>query len=248
MRKFDVHTHFGPWNTIPIATTSAEDLVALLHSAEIEQAVVSSVRALLDDMVEGNQVTQEAVEQHEMLYGYIYVDPHRVAESVREVEARAGHPKLIGLKSRDDYHGRAYNHQTYREIFGAVKKLRLPALLHTFSVGSMQAAMELAAEYEAPMILTHFAGPEWRRCEALLGTEVPGNVYLDPVVSVAEPGRYELAVQLVGEDRVVFGTDCSLLHPGWSVGAIESSSLSEAVKRKVYWDNAQRVFFPGQAG
>jgi hypothetical protein len=246
MRKFDVHTHFGPWNSIPIAASSADDLVRLLRLVETEKAMVSSVRALLDDMVEGNRVTQKAIERHEMLYGYIYVDPHRVAESVREVEALAGHPKFIGVKSRDDYHGRPYNHSTYREIFSAIKARRLPALLHTFSVESMRAAMELAAEYEAPMILTHMAGPDWRGCETLLGTEIPGNVYLDPVASTAEPGRYELAMRLVGEDRVMFGTDCTLLHPGLSVGAIESSELSEDVKRKVYWDNAQRVFFPGE--
>jgi len=246
MRKFDVHSHFGPWNTIPIRRTSADDLVELLRSVEIEKAVVSSVQALLDDLISGNAATRAAIERHEMLYGYIYLDPYRIADAAREVEKLADHPKFIGVKSRDDYHGRPYNHHSYRELFGAIKARRLPSLLHTFSVSSMRAAMELAAAYEAPVILAHLAGPDWRGCEAFKDTDIPQNVYLDPVSSAAEPGRYELAVELVGEDRVVFGTDCSLFHPGVSVGAIESSELTEAVKRKVYWENAEGVFFPQQ--
>jgi predicted TIM-barrel fold metal-dependent hydrolase len=242
MKKFDVHAHFGPWNSIPIRKWRAADLVALLQAAGIEKAVVSSVQALLADFASGNQATQEAIEQHEMLYGYIYLDPHRPAESIREVEARAGHPKFIGVKSRDIYHGLSYRHPGYREIFAAIKGRRLPALLHTYAVDSMQAAMELASDHDAAIILAHFAGPNWRECEMFAGRQIPGNVYVDPITSMAEPGRYELAVKLFGEDRVVLGTDCSLFHPALAIGAIESSELSEEAKRKVYWDNAQRIF------
>ncbi len=242
MRRFDAHAHFGPWNNIPIRKWTAADLVALLQTAGIERAVVSSVHALLADFVAGNQETQEAIEGHEMLYGYIYVDPYRPAESIREVEVRAEHPKFIGVKSRDVYHGLLYHHRGYREIFAAIRGRRLPALLHAYSVASMQAAMDLAVGYDAPIILAHLAGPDWRECEVFAGREIPSNVYVDPITSMAEPGRYELAVELFGGDRVVFGTDCSLFHPGVAIGAIESSELSEQVKRKIYWDNAARIF------
>ncbi len=244
MRKLDVHTHFGPWNSIPIGRSGADDLVDLMRGAETEKAIVSSVKALLADLVLGNQETRAAIERHEMLYGYIYLDPHRIADSVREVERLADHPKFVGVKSRDDYHGLPYNHRNYLEMFSSIRSLRLPALLHTFSVSSMRTAMELAAAYGAPVILTHLAGPDWRRCMALKEAEIPPNVYLDSVSSAAEPGRYELAIELVGEDRVVYGTDCTLFHPGVSIGAIESSELTDEVKRKIYWENAERVFFP----
>jgi predicted TIM-barrel fold metal-dependent hydrolase len=242
MRKFDVHSHFGPWNTIPIAKHTSDDLVAMLGAAGIERAVVSSVQALLTDLVAGNRATQEAVECHEMLLGYIYVDPHRVREAIREVERLSQHPKFVGIKSRDDYHGLRYNGGEYRDIFRAVRELRLPVLLHTFSVSSMQAAMELASDYPAPVILTHMAGPEWRACRVFAERHVPPNVYVDPVSSASEPGKYEKALELFGEDHLVFGTDCNLFHPGLSIGAIESSELSDDAKRKLYWENAAGIF------
>jgi len=244
MKKLDVHTHFGPWNSIPIGRSGADDLVDLMRAAQTEKAVVSSVKALLADLALGNQETQAAIERHEMLYGYIYVDPYRIADSVREVERLADHPKFVGVKSRDDYHGLPYNHPSYLEVFSSIKSLGMPALLHTFSVNSMRAAMELAVAYCAPVILAHLAGPDWRRCTALKEADIPPNVYLDPVASAAEPGRYELAIELVGEDRVVYGTDCTLFHPGVSIGAIESSELTDVVKRKIYWENAENMFFP----
>jgi len=244
MKKIDVHTHFGPWNSIPGRRWDAASLVALMQQAEVEKAVVSSVRAVLTDLVPGNDETQAAIDQHEMLYGYIYVDPHRVSDSMAEIEKRRAHPKFLGIKSRDEYHGHRYNDAAYREIFAAARPHRLPALLHCFSFSAIQCALELAADYDAPVILTHMAGFEWRRCEGLLGQELPPNVCFDPVSSASEPGKYELALALLGEDHLVFGTDCTLLHPGLSIGAVESSELSEEVKRKLYWDNPKRIFFP----
>jgi predicted TIM-barrel fold metal-dependent hydrolase len=246
MRKLDVHAHCGPWNTIPGTKWDDEALVMLYSALEIEKGIVSSVRALLADLISGNQETQQVVERHEALFGYIYVDPHRPDDSRAQVEALASHPKFIGVKSRDDYHGAAYNGAAYRGLFAALADFRLPALLHTFSVHSMQCALEIAADYGAPVILTHLGGFEWRGAERLHDQGIPGNVYLEPVSSASEPGKYELAVSLVGEDRVVFGTDATLFHPAMAIGAIESSELSEETKRKVYWENAEGVFFAGR--
>ena len=53
----------------------------VLRQTGVEKAMLSSVAAVLTDLVTGNQVTQAAIEKHEMLYGYIYVDPRRVDES-----------------------------------------------------------------------------------------------------------------------------------------------------------------------
>ena len=161
------------------------------------------------------------------------------------MEALRAHPKFLGLKSRDDYHGLPYNRRPI-DASSRASRRELPALLHTFSVRSIESALDLAADYPRAPILTHMGGSEWRGCERLLGPEIPGNVYLDPVSSFSEPGKYELALALVGPDNLLFGTDCTLFHPCLSIGAIESSTLTEEVKRKLYWENAERVFFPGE--
>lgn len=243
MRKLDVHAHCGPWNTIPGASWDDEALVALYAALDIEKGIVSSTRAILADLANGNQETLRVVESHEALFGYVYIDPHRRDDSRALAETLASHPKFVGLKTRDEYHGTAYNGREYRALFASLVDLHLPVLLHTFSVHSMQCAVEVAADYGAPVILTHLGGFEWRAAERLRDQGLPGNVFLDPISSASEPGKYELALSLVGEDRVVFGTDATLFHPALAVGAIESSDLSDEVKRKLYWENAEGVFF-----
>ena len=238
----DCHTHCGTWGGIPTQLASPRKLAQSLAKVGIERAVVSSARALLCDMITGNDDTARATETEAMLYGYIYVDPLRIRESIREIERFAGHPKFIGLKTRDEQHHIPYDAAEYREIFAAASARRLPALLHVFSFASLRAAFGLARGYSGTLMLAHIGGAEWRRIAGLDPGEIPPNVVADPVSSFQGPGKYELAVKMFGADRVVLGTDCNLFHPEWTLGAIAASGLPEATKRKIVHENAARIF------
>jgi predicted TIM-barrel fold metal-dependent hydrolase len=193
-------------------------------------------------MVSGNDDTARAVESEPMLYGYVYVDPLRVEESIHEIERFAGHPKFVGLKTRDEHHRRPYDGPEYRAIFAAAADRRLPALLHVFSLASMKAAFGLARGYPGVLILAHMAGSEWQRAAEFGPGDVPPNVVVDPVSSFQVPGKYELAVRVFGGANVVFGSDCNLFHPGWTLGTIESAALPEETKQAILCDNPGRVF------
>jgi predicted TIM-barrel fold metal-dependent hydrolase len=242
----DCHTHCGPWPGIPTRTSSPRSLAAVLAGTGIARAVVSSSRALLADMVSGNDDTARAVESEPMLYGYVYVDPLRIDESIREIGRFARHPKFIGLKTRDEHHRRAYDGPEYRAIFAAAAARRLPALLHVFSFASMKAAFGLARTYPGTLILAHMAGAEWSRAAEFGPGDVPPNVVVDPVSSFHAPGKYELAVRVFGEANVVFGSDCNLFHPGWTLGAIESAALPVDMKNRILCDNSARIFGWGE--
>lgn len=238
----DCHAHCGTWPGIPTRTASARSLADILARSGIGRAVVSSSRALLQDLVSGNDETARAAESESMLRGYVYVDSLRVKESVREIERFAAHPKMVGLKTRDEQHRLPYDGPAYRAIFEAAAPRRLPALLHVFSLASMKAAFGLARGYPGTLILAHMAGPEWRRVADFSPADIPPNVVVDPVSSFQEPGKYELAVRVFGETNVVFGTDCNLFHPGWTLGAIESAALPEKAKQEILRDNPARIF------
>lgn len=238
----DCHAHCGPWPGIPTRAASARSLAVILSRSGIVRAVVSSSRALLCDMVSGNDDTARAVESEPMLHGYVYVDPLRIDESIREIGRFAGHPKFVGLKTRDEHHRLPYDGPEYRAIFAAAAGRRLPALLHVFSFASMKAAFGLARGYPGALILAHMAGPEWRRAAEFGPGDVPPNAVVDPVSSFQAPGKYELAVRVFGGANVVYGSDCNLFHPGWTLGAIESAALPEDIKRGILRGNSARIF------
>jgi predicted TIM-barrel fold metal-dependent hydrolase len=243
---FDCHAHCGPWCGIPTRASSPRALAASLERSGIDRGVVSSARALLSDLVSGNDDTARAVEAESRLYGYVYVDPLRIKESIREIERFAGHPKFVGLKTRDSQHGLPYDSSEYRAIFAAAASRRLPALLHVFSIASMKAAFGLARGYPGTLILAHMAGAEWPLTRSLAPGEIPPNVVIDPVSSFQGPGKYELAVRIFGEGNVLFGSDCNLFHPGWTLGAIESAALSADIKNRILCDNSARIFGWGE--
>ena len=64
------------------------------------------------------------------------------------------------------------------------------------------------------------------------------NIYVDTGGSNNEEGMIDLAVETLGEDRVFFGTDGSYLQ---GVGKILAGELTESQKKKVFFENYNRV-------
>jgi predicted TIM-barrel fold metal-dependent hydrolase len=64
------------------------------------------------------------------------------------------------------------------------------------------------------------------------------TVYLDTSGSVVDDGVVEMAVRLLGADRLLFACDMSLTA---SVGRMRSAELSEEDRRKILGGNMQRI-------
>ena len=63
------------------------------------------------------------------------------------------------------------------------------------------------------------------------------NIFLDITMSMPNPERLEFAVEKVGADRVLLGTDTPLLDPAVSLGLVYGSSLSMTEKEKIMGGN-----------
>jgi predicted TIM-barrel fold metal-dependent hydrolase len=69
------------------------------------------------------------------------------------------------------------------------------------------------------------------------------NVYFDTAASplLYSPQIYEQVIQLVGADRILFGSDYPLLEQGRVLREIESLDLPEEIKKQILAGNAQRL-------
>ncbi|MBM4046839.1 MAG: amidohydrolase [Planctomycetes bacterium] len=243
MKKIDVHTHLGEWY-LPNNCGSVQAMLDLMADADIELAVCSSAKAVVYDMREGNADMQKVVDAHPPIKGYIYFNCLRPEESIDEIEryapgksARGG---FIGVKTRADYHGQLINSSANRRILKVAEKHKLPLLLHTFGAAMMNAACDVAKDMDIKIIAGHMGGPTWPEC-VRIPEKIP-NIYLEPCATCNERDRIRAAVDAVGPDRVVFGSDLTLIHPAWTIGMIESADLSDDMRRKIYSENARRVF------
>ena len=127
------------------------------------------------------------------------------------------------------------DHPFFDNFFKKANELAMPILFHTgggFSAPEL--ALRIAKRYPR---LTIILGHLREGCiNALKQSE---NVYVE--TSATLPELVELSVD-VDEDRVLFGSDAPYLHYPVQMAIVDSANISSKVKRKVYYENFQRIF------
>jgi predicted TIM-barrel fold metal-dependent hydrolase len=177
--------------------------------------------------------------------GYCYVNPGYGREALEEIRRCVEDRAFIGIK--------LYNEHTCTEpvVFPIVElaiELGVPILQHAshshyfvedqprMSDGAHLA--ELARLYpEAMLICAHISGGgdwEW----TIKALRHARNVLLDTSGSVTDEGLVDMAVAVVGAERVVFGCDSSMTA---GVGKIRGASLSVQDKAKILGGNMTRL-------
>ncbi len=239
LKRIDVHTHTGAM-PMPTREASAESLERILREAGTEKAIVSSARAVFYDMVAGNEEMFAITRQSSMLYMYVYVDPHRPAESLAEIDKYSRAPHVAGIKTRPDYHRVPGDADVYLGIYKHALKHEMPMLAHAFSLAEVAELRRAADKTGLKIILAHMGASEWKASvDACKGCR---NVWLDACASANEYDKIGYALDELGVSQLIYGTDAALLSPWWTIAMFESAGLTEAEKHAVYRDNALGVF------
>ena len=74
--------------------------------------------------------------------------------------------------------------------------------------------------------------------------KITGNVFYDTAASpfLYHHKIYQVALNIVGEERILFGSDYPLLSPNRYFKEMEASIPSEAARKKITGDNARSLF------
>ncbi len=124
----------------------------------------------------------------------------------------------------------------------------LPILIHTFHKYHLQLADESTGEHvaalagrypEAKLIMAHLGGDAYHGLKCIRNHK---NVWTDVSGSNFRNGDVEYAVKIVGEDRILFGTDAFSMPFHTNIGKVDGAAISEQAKEKIFWKNAFRLF------
>jgi len=246
----DIHAHDGKFaHTEPIpGVTSAydyrgetmEDFIADLDRDQVSHCFISSVTALIGEMVEGNVVTFRDAGLDPRLFAYVYYDPTRIEDSLREAEKYRRHPKFIGFKTRPEYHKICFDHPSYRPLLEIATQWRKPILLHCAPIEDAQAMARLAPQFDVPMIMVHACLDRYK--EAVTLVKDCHNVYVEPVTSMHFPGKIRTILNIVGHERVMFGADYGLMSRPRILRTYDEANLTPAEREAMVAGNARRVF------
>jgi len=248
-KVIDCHAHLNNHSR----RTWEQDDRKLIDAADklgIDQLCCSTLTprwpASLEGFRECNKWTADGMRRFSgRVLGYCYVNPGYTREALDEVRRYVQDHGFIGIKLYNEYNC------TEPVVFPIVElaiELGVPILHHASHshyfvedqprLSDCGNLAELARRYpEAMLICAHISGGgdwEW----TIKAARHAPNVFLDTSGSVTDDGSVDMAVSIVGVDRVIFGCDSSMTA---GVGKIRGAEISEQDKEKILGGNMNRL-------
>jgi len=237
----DAHVHVGTSQFLQIDADAAQ-LVAIADEVGFDRICVTHITALYYAMREGNDALgADLARWGERIVGYVTIPTHRLErEACDEIRRCVDHYGMRGVKM--------YSHPESpiteagaTAIFETAAALKLPILGH-FTPTECDILMQRVPE--ASVLMAHMGGQPYALGNWHLAVEVAGrhpNLNLDTASSQIDNGMIEHAVERLGADKVVFGTDTPLLDPWVQRAKIEGADIDEAAKRLILGGNIARL-------
>ena len=235
-RIIDVHAHLGPDQRFLMRGTS-EEILEAYDRYGIRLGLVSSTISLLAGAPEGNHHIREAVARHPDRFLPLFsLNPLYGYELAEQLEREAS--LYVGVKFHPDYYHIQPSHPLSMPLLAKVAELGLPLMLHSYD-GGLEAEKVARAFPEMTVVAYHMGGTKWREC--LRRAQRHDNMLLEISSSVTERGMIEAAVEAVGSDRILFGTDVPYLDPAVSLGKVLGADINEHDVENILWRTAAKI-------
>ena len=244
----DIHTHL-----IGLKGSAKERVKTLINYADIfkiDKLCLSLGLKLKpypseEEMREDNNVILEDMEIYpERIYGFCYLSGALVDASLQEMERCIEQRGMKGIKL---WIAKRCNSKDMNPIIEKALKLKIPILQHTWlkSTGNRQDEStpddlaELAKRYpEAIFVMAH-AGGNWEY--GIRRIKHNKNILIDLAGGDPEEGITELAVEVLGAERVVYGSDAAGRSFASQLAKVYGARITEEEKELILWRNAARI-------
>ncbi|MEZ5122759.1 MAG: amidohydrolase family protein [Solirubrobacterales bacterium] len=192
-----------------------------------------------------NRYVREVVEAVDHAYGLVWANP-KVPGFLDEALELLDHPKFLGVKLHpllDAYHP---NDPALHPLVEELVRRGMPALIHCgHPIFTLPWSIEeLAVEFpEAKIILGHMGHGNIVYIDGSIAVAARNpNVYLE-TSGMPMHTKIAEAVERVGPDRVLFGSDAPFHEVGVEVRKVQVSGLSPELVTRVLETNSRKLFF-----
>lgn len=252
MRVIDVHTH-PIMNHRGRKVPELKRLMAYGRRCGIEHMIV-----LGDVLVFGAQPNAEQLRFinddnlriarlfPEYFTAFVYLNP-RLGEkaTMQEAERCASHPGVRGIKLEIANNSA---HPVMRHVAKAARTFGLPVLQHSWSTTNIKnrvaqsdpvdTASFARRNPDVTVIMAHLTGIGFR---GVLEAQGLPNLYVDTSGGFPESGLIEFAVEHLGADHVLYGSDLPIRENTVTIERIRGAKISAADQRKLLFGNTRRL-------
>ena len=256
----DIHGHLGNINFAPFWQADAAGLERYCEESGVDHLCVSSSRAIMYDVREGNAELDQALQNTGKLLGYVVYSPV-FPDSAEDLIYLKSNPKFKGVKIHPDYHGYSLDSRSCRDKIEAVADQTKLMLFHVSCMpgtgfSPAMTVAEIASHHpETQFVLAHMAGiyqngnypyfPNMDSLERVM--EIAGdNVYIDTAhfLMYVYPGVMEKMYQLAGAEHIIFGTDAPLQGPmqmRFAIETVNALDIPQKEKELILSGNARKI-------
>lgn len=238
-RIIDVHAHLGPWFFGP-DQGRPEDNLRSMDAQGIDIQLVSGAEAVNYDPLSGNGALAAAITGHPRLRGMFVIDPRELAGAEAQLDELLPTGLFVGAKIHTDYSATPAGSPQMREALRLCAQRALPVLVHSWGTALLDLADSVDAVEGVRVIAGHMGGPAWRLApEAVRRSD---RIWLEPGYSQPEADRIRWVLDQVGPERMMFGSDSTLIDPAYAIGAFHAARLSTLEADLVLHGNAEALF------
>jgi predicted TIM-barrel fold metal-dependent hydrolase len=240
----DGHVHIGAWRESSFSkrVTNVDDAAAVLTQSGVDGALVMPTDEAKNDLLMAELQSHQARAAFRFC---AWVDPHDVdnlpwiSAQVNGISGLKIHPSLLRMKPTDP---------VFEPYLNVARVHGLPVLVHCGrwqEMSSWRLGIELANRYrDVNIILCHMGGDSTDLIEATVNAvtaaDGPNNVYLG-TESIRQYWVVGHAIERLGADRVLFGSDYNLNHPKSFLAVIEAIDLEPSQRSAVLGGNLNRL-------
>ena len=235
MSVIDAHAHLGDFPLFGESLDVAR-LLKIMDEYSIERSVVSALP---------NTLTLEAVRKYpDMISGLVRVNPFD-NEAGELIDKAVGDWDFKGVKMNPLFNNFLPDSKIVHPVMEAAGRNRVPVLIHCgHPPWSLPWSFERLADRfpDVKIVMAHMGHGHIVYINGALDVaEDYGNIVVD-TAGMTMHSKIREAVERLGEDRVMYGSDMPLGHPAWEIPKVKISGLSEEKLRKVLHDNAMEVY------
>ena len=238
----DSHSHIN-WNskwdtkTNEIYKVDLETLMKVNDAANIGPMLISTFSSVISnkDIEESNEYVYKLASENERIYQWVVIEPN-IENTFLQAEKMLESKKCVGIKIHPDYHGYSVD-EFGDKIFSFANEREAVVLMHPQM--PILNIVDFADKYpKIKVIVAHLGSAE--HVEAIKKAKYK-NVYTDTSGS-ASTNNYvlEYAVQNVGSENILFGTDS--YAAGFQRGRVEYALISDSDKENILRYNAEKLF------
>jgi len=249
----DVHAHLGYLNNFYVPDVSLKNILQIMDKLHIDKMFQTHMLLFWDEYDKGISESIKAFEKSRgRILSYFIFNPRKPEENLKVINDNINKQPFIGIKIHPSFHLYPADGDDYNIIWEYAYKNNVVLLTHSWAISPVNpnqiySQVKLFERYikkypDVKLILGHSGGLEKGIRKAAELTRIYPNVYLDISGDILFFGLIEFLVENAGPDKILFGSDLTMLDPRINLSRVLMAKTDLEAKRKILGLNACHVF------